>query len=190
MTDTQTNIRRIAEIIAALDSVSSSANAISVFALKYADAKALVTVIKETFPAPASSRQITAAAASLAVFAAVVVATRLAAARRTVEMGAIAATGALRAITFPQSRTIEQFAHCQRTRSSDRNHRTTRKQSGPTDPGKLGGACVHTQECGSDGDGGIAERAFSRRNEFRRCEPPRRKIWFFWRVSPAAVRRF
>lgn len=56
MTDTQTNIRRIAEIIAALDSVSSSANAISVFALKYADAKALVTVIKETFPAPASAQ--------------------------------------------------------------------------------------------------------------------------------------
>jgi general secretion pathway protein D len=56
MTDTQTNIRRIAEIIAALDSVSTSANAISVFALKYADAKALVTVLKETFPAPASSQ--------------------------------------------------------------------------------------------------------------------------------------
>jgi type II secretory pathway component GspD/PulD (secretin) len=56
MTDTQTNIRRITEIIAALDSVSSTANAISVFALKYADAKALVTVIKETFPAPASSQ--------------------------------------------------------------------------------------------------------------------------------------
>ena len=52
MTDTRANIRRIAEIIKALDSVTSSINTLRVFPLKYADATALVTVIKEMFPAP------------------------------------------------------------------------------------------------------------------------------------------
>lgn len=56
MTDTQANIRRIAEIIKALDSVSSSVNIIRVFPLKYADAKALASTVKELFPSQDSSR--------------------------------------------------------------------------------------------------------------------------------------
>ncbi|MDB6066317.1 MAG: putative type secretion system protein [Pedosphaera sp.] len=56
MTDTQANIRRIAEIIQALDSVGSSANTIKVFSLKYADAKTLAGLIKELFPAPDTTR--------------------------------------------------------------------------------------------------------------------------------------
>ncbi|SRR5581483_6181804 len=50
MTDRQSNIRRITEIIKALDSVTTGANALRVFSLKYADAKALVTVVKDLFP--------------------------------------------------------------------------------------------------------------------------------------------
>jgi type II secretory pathway component GspD/PulD (secretin) len=52
MTDTRANIRRVTEIIKALDSVTSSINTLRVFPLKYADATALVTVIKDIFPAP------------------------------------------------------------------------------------------------------------------------------------------
>lgn len=50
MTDTQLNIHRMAEIIKALDSVSSTVNSIRVFPLAYADSKSAVTVIKELFP--------------------------------------------------------------------------------------------------------------------------------------------
>jgi type II secretory pathway component GspD/PulD (secretin) len=50
ITDSQENIRRIANIIMELDSVSSSINTIEVFPLKYADAKALADTIKELFP--------------------------------------------------------------------------------------------------------------------------------------------
>jgi type II secretory pathway component GspD/PulD (secretin) len=50
MTDTQINIRRIAEIVTALDSVSSSINSIKVYKLNYADAKTLASLIKELFP--------------------------------------------------------------------------------------------------------------------------------------------
>jgi type II secretory pathway component GspD/PulD (secretin) len=50
MTDTQSNIRRITEIVKALDSVSSSINTIKVYPLKYADAKSVASLIKELFP--------------------------------------------------------------------------------------------------------------------------------------------
>jgi type II secretory pathway component GspD/PulD (secretin) len=50
MTDTQVNIHRVAEIVAALDSQVSSAASIRVFPLRYADAKALATTIKDLFP--------------------------------------------------------------------------------------------------------------------------------------------
>jgi general secretion pathway protein D len=57
MTDTQTNIRRIAEIIAALDSVSSTVNSIRVIPLKYADAKTVAALVKDIFsPQDSSSR--------------------------------------------------------------------------------------------------------------------------------------
>lgn len=56
MTDTQTNIRRITEIIKALDSATSTINSIRIFPLQYADAKALVTVVKELFPSASSSQ--------------------------------------------------------------------------------------------------------------------------------------
>jgi type II secretory pathway component GspD/PulD (secretin) len=54
LTDTQSSIRRIAEIISALDSVSSSANMLRVFQLEYGDAKSLAATIKELFTAPDS----------------------------------------------------------------------------------------------------------------------------------------
>ena len=50
ITDTQINIRRIADIVMKLDSVSSSINTIKVYPLKYADAKAMVTLVKDLFP--------------------------------------------------------------------------------------------------------------------------------------------
>lgn len=56
MTDTQANIRRITEIIKALDSVSASINSIRVFPVKYADAKSLADIVKELFPSPDSNR--------------------------------------------------------------------------------------------------------------------------------------
>lgn len=51
MTDTQINIRRITEIIRALDTSMASATTIRVFPLQFADAKDLANVIKELFPA-------------------------------------------------------------------------------------------------------------------------------------------
>jgi type II secretory pathway component GspD/PulD (secretin) len=56
ITDTQTSIRRMAEIIKALDTTVSSLAKVSVFALKYADAKTLATVIKEVFASADASR--------------------------------------------------------------------------------------------------------------------------------------
>ena len=53
ITDTQTNIRRIAEIIKALD--GSTASMIRVFQLKYADSKAVATMLKELFPSQNTS---------------------------------------------------------------------------------------------------------------------------------------
>lgn len=51
ITATQVGIRRMTEIVRALDSSSAGNNAIRVFALRYADAKELANVIKELFPA-------------------------------------------------------------------------------------------------------------------------------------------
>lgn len=56
ITDTQVNIRRMAEIIKALDTSVASISAVRVFALKYADAKSLASVIKEVFQDPSSGR--------------------------------------------------------------------------------------------------------------------------------------
>jgi type II secretory pathway component GspD/PulD (secretin) len=49
MTDTLTNIRRFTEIVHALDTSIASVSAVQVFQLKYADAKALSTVIRDLF---------------------------------------------------------------------------------------------------------------------------------------------
>jgi type II secretory pathway component GspD/PulD (secretin) len=54
VTDTQANIRRFAELIAALDSQVSSASAIRVYALRYADAKSLAATITSLFQNSAS----------------------------------------------------------------------------------------------------------------------------------------
>lgn len=57
ITDTQTNIRRVAQIIRALDTSIASTYIIRVFALQYADAKSLAAAIKEVFASQdASSR--------------------------------------------------------------------------------------------------------------------------------------
>lgn len=50
ITDTQASIRRIAEIIRALDTSGSEDTVVHVFSLKYADAKQVVTMLKELFP--------------------------------------------------------------------------------------------------------------------------------------------
>lgn len=50
MTDTQINIRRITEIIRALDTSIAGATTIKVFPLRFADSKELANVIKELFP--------------------------------------------------------------------------------------------------------------------------------------------
>jgi general secretion pathway protein D len=55
MTDTQSTIRRVAELIRALDAAGTSANSIKTYTLKYADAKSLVSIIKELFPSSSSS---------------------------------------------------------------------------------------------------------------------------------------
>jgi type II secretory pathway component GspD/PulD (secretin) len=49
ITDTQTNIRRVAEIIAALDTSVASVSAIRVFPLRFADAKLLATTLRDLF---------------------------------------------------------------------------------------------------------------------------------------------
>jgi len=49
ITDTQINIRRMAEIIAALDTTVSSASTLKVFSLRYADAKQLATTLTTLF---------------------------------------------------------------------------------------------------------------------------------------------
>jgi general secretion pathway protein D len=51
ITDTQINIKRVAEIVKALDTPIASVSAIKVFTLKFADAKALATVVKDLFAA-------------------------------------------------------------------------------------------------------------------------------------------
>lgn len=49
ITDTQQNIRRMAEIITALDTTVSSLSSVKVFALRYADAKTVADMVKEVF---------------------------------------------------------------------------------------------------------------------------------------------
>lgn len=49
LTDTQVNIKRVAEIIKALDTPVASVTSIKVFTLKFADAKTLATVVKDLF---------------------------------------------------------------------------------------------------------------------------------------------
>ncbi len=51
ITDTQINIRRMAEIVQALDTALQSVATVRVFPLKYADAKALASTIKDLFAA-------------------------------------------------------------------------------------------------------------------------------------------
>lgn len=56
MTDTMTNIRRFTEIVQALDTSIAAVSAVQVFPLKYADAKALATVIRDLFTSTDSNR--------------------------------------------------------------------------------------------------------------------------------------
>jgi type II secretory pathway component GspD/PulD (secretin) len=56
MTDTQTNIRRIAEIIDALDTSIASISTIRVFPLDFADATQLAEVVRELFSTDALNR--------------------------------------------------------------------------------------------------------------------------------------
>ena len=56
LTATKTDVRRIVEIVKALDDSISATSGLKVFALKYADAKALATAVKELF-APQSTQQ-------------------------------------------------------------------------------------------------------------------------------------
>jgi type II secretory pathway component GspD/PulD (secretin) len=55
VTDTQINVRRIADIVMKLDSVSSSINSIEVFPLKYADSKSIADLVKQLFPSADTS---------------------------------------------------------------------------------------------------------------------------------------
>ncbi|MCC6231623.1 MAG: hypothetical protein IT580_03210 [Verrucomicrobiales bacterium] len=56
VTDTQTNIRRMAEIVQALDTAIASVSSVRVFPLRYADAKAVSTMIRDLFPSTDTSR--------------------------------------------------------------------------------------------------------------------------------------
>jgi general secretion pathway protein D len=55
ITDTQANIRHLAEIVKAIDTSISSISGIKVFPLKYADSKSVTAVIKELFATDSSS---------------------------------------------------------------------------------------------------------------------------------------
>jgi type II secretory pathway component GspD/PulD (secretin) len=55
ITDTQTDIRRMAQIVKALDTSISGISTIKVFPLRYADAKDLATELRELFPAQDTS---------------------------------------------------------------------------------------------------------------------------------------
>lgn len=54
LTDTQTSIRRMTEIIRALDTSVAGATTIRVFPIRYGDAKALATLVKDLFPQTAT----------------------------------------------------------------------------------------------------------------------------------------
>lgn len=51
ITDSQASIRRLTEIVRALDTSLAGANSVKVYPLRYADAKELAAVIKELYPA-------------------------------------------------------------------------------------------------------------------------------------------
>ena len=55
ITDTQSSIRRLAEIIRALDTSLAGANSVKVYPLRFSDAKEVANVIKELYPAQSSS---------------------------------------------------------------------------------------------------------------------------------------
>src|ERR1017187_9067049 len=57
LTDPRANVRRMVEIVNALDTSVSSVSTVRVFPLKYADAKDLATAVKELFQAPTSNQQ-------------------------------------------------------------------------------------------------------------------------------------
>jgi type II secretory pathway component GspD/PulD (secretin) len=56
LTDTQSNIRRMVEIVEALDQAISSVSSVRVFPLEYADAKTLATIITQLFQPQETSR--------------------------------------------------------------------------------------------------------------------------------------
>lgn len=55
ITDTKANIRRMVQLVKALDTASVSASAVEVFVLEYADATALATVVQQVFQQDSSS---------------------------------------------------------------------------------------------------------------------------------------
>jgi type II secretory pathway component GspD/PulD (secretin) len=57
LTDTRANVRRMVEIVNALDTSVSSVSTVRVFPLKYADAKDLAAAVKELFTAPTNGQQ-------------------------------------------------------------------------------------------------------------------------------------
>ena len=57
LTATQTDVRRMAEIVTALDQAISNVSEIKVFPLKFADAKTLVDAVKELFTPPTAQNQ-------------------------------------------------------------------------------------------------------------------------------------
>ena len=57
LTDTQTNVRRIAQIIKAVDTSVAGISTIHVYPLQYADAKELATVITQLFPSDSGNGQ-------------------------------------------------------------------------------------------------------------------------------------
>ena len=58
ITDTQANIRRMTEIVKALDTSISSIATVRVFPLKFADAKDLAAAVKELFQPPTQQNNI------------------------------------------------------------------------------------------------------------------------------------
>jgi type II secretory pathway component GspD/PulD (secretin) len=57
LTDTRANVRRMVEIVNALDTSVSSVSTVRVFPLKYADAKDLAAAVKELFASPTTNQQ-------------------------------------------------------------------------------------------------------------------------------------
>lgn len=57
ITDTKANIRRMVQLVKALDTASVSASALEVFPLQYADATTLATVVQQLFQQDSSSSQ-------------------------------------------------------------------------------------------------------------------------------------